>query len=77
MAQHEMLPDGLIYDCKQRKGGKEAERVLGSSKAHLPAHLMWSFLSSKRHFTYLFPMTIQHGFKPESIHSLPLLILYI
>lgn len=44
--------------------------------AHLPAHLMRLFKSSKA-FHAFFPMTIQHGFKPESLHSLPPLILYI
>lgn len=37
MAQQERLLDGLSYDCKQRKGGKEAERVLGSSTLSSPS----------------------------------------
>lgn len=37
MAQQERLPDSLSYDCKQRKGGKEAEHVLGSSTLSSPS----------------------------------------
>lgn len=49
MAQQERLPDGLSYDCKQRTGGKRRQSVSWGLLllAHLPAHLMWSFLSSK------------------------------
>ncbi len=35
--QWERLSDSLSYDCKQRKGGKEAEHVLGSSTLSLPS----------------------------------------
>lgn len=31
MAQQERLPEGLSYDCKQKKEGKKAKRDLGSS----------------------------------------------
>lgn len=78
MAQQERLPEGLSCNFKQRK----EERSLNVSQgllhlAHLPAHLMWLLGASKTfHSCFLFfPMTIQHGFKLDSLHRL-LLILY-
>lgn len=37
MAQQDTLPDSLNYDCKQRKGGKEAKHVLGYSTLSSPS----------------------------------------
>lgn len=44
MAQQERLPDGLSYDCKQRKEERRQNVSWGLLHlAHLPAHLMWLF----------------------------------
>lgn len=71
------LPEGLGYDCKQKKEGKEAKRVLGSStltSRSCPFIVVALFFKGVP--LLFFPMTIQYGLKLKSLHSLPPLILY-